>query len=203
MEGFYMFKWWPFRKKETPQLVQEYRCTALDNKSLVIKARSEEGFWRQTIYQELLLTPDEFAEKFDIADLIVKTKARRHRKKFRRQAASILHERRSQWQLYEVEVHSVQKVELKYFNYRTENRGTITLDLTRPCAVSKIAININGAKLGNESSCNYQLSYLDTDDPNSFIVRQIRSDDAPNSTYTFEDNRLWESYPYYVDAGED
>ncbi len=198
-----MFKWWPFRKKEAPQLVQEHRCTALDNKSLVIKARSEEGFWRQTIYQELLLTPDEFAEKFDIADLIVKTKARRHRKKFRRQAASILHERRSQWQLYEVEVHSVQKVELKYFNYRTENRGTITLDLTRPCAVSKIAININGTKLGNESSCNYQLSYLDTDDPNSFIVRQIRSDDAPNSTYTFEDNRLWESYPYYVDAGED
>lgn len=199
-----MFKKWPFRKKEVVRpLVKECRRTALDNDSLVIEAGSEESFWRQTIYRELLLTPDESAQKFDIADLIVKTKARRHREKFRRQAASILHERRPQWQLYEVEVHNVYKVKLKYFNYRTENRGTITLDLSRPCGAPAIFININGAKLGFETNCQYQLSYPDVDEPSSFTVRQIRSDDAPSSTYTFEDGRLWESYPYYVEVEDD
>ena len=124
------------KKKETEKatkLVTKLSRNVIDDKTILIKAESEWGFWQQQNYHELLLAPpmDECWEAFDIAELIVKTKADRHNKKFHRQAASILHERRCQWQLYEVEIYSARRVELRYFNYRTENRGTITLDLTR------------------------------------------------------------------------
>lgn len=188
-----MYKWWPFKskKKDASKMVTRVSKEALDGSTIIISAESELGFWQQENYRELLLTPCETCGPFDIADMIVKAKADRRSKKFRRQAASILHERRCQWQLYEVEIFSNKRVELKYFNYRTENRGTITLDLTHWRTWSVFYIN------DTESETKYRIDYSSNTSPATFKVLELKDGQSP-ITFTFEDGKVWRWREYQV-----